>query len=328
MTTILNSGRGAREALSAHDAGGAGRRLVTLLASAVLLVAAGLLAACGSNATGASGGAKVQVVAAENFWGSITSQLGGDHAQVVSIITNPDTDPHAYEPTPQDGRTLAQAQYVVINGAGYDPWAPKLVDANPSSSRQVLTIADLAGRKEGDNPHMWYSPPIVGKVIDRITADLKSLDSAHAASFDQQNTAFKSTSLERYDDLRGAIKAKYAGVPVGATESIFLDLSQDVRLNLITPPDYMKAISEGNDPTAADKSTFDSQITGRELKVLVFNKQNSTPDIQALVDKAKSEGIPVVPITETLDPATATFQGWQAAQLAGLQTALSQATGR
>lgn len=288
-----------------------------------------MLAACGSNATGTSrGGGKVEIVAAENFWGSIASQLGGDHAHVVSVITSPDTDPHAYEPTPQDGRTIAQAQYILINGAGYDPWAPKLVDANPSSSRQVLTIADLAGRKEGDNPHMWYSPSIVGKVIDRITADLKKIDGADAAYFDQQKATFTSITLKQYDDLRGAIKAKYSGVPVGATESIFMDLSQDLGLNLITPPEYMKAISEGNDPTAADKSTFDSQITGRELKVLVFNKQNSTPDIQGLVDKAKSEGIPVVAITETLDPATAAFQDWQATQLAALQSALNQATGR
>ena len=42
---------------------------------------------------------RVAVVAAENFWGSIASQLGGSHVAVTSIITNPNTDPHGYEPT-------------------------------------------------------------------------------------------------------------------------------------------------------------------------------------------------------------------------------------
>jgi zinc/manganese transport system substrate-binding protein len=286
------------------------------------------LAACGSSAGSGGTSGKVVVVAAENFWGSIAAQLGGAHAQVVSIITNPATDPHGYESTPQDARTIAQAQYVIVNGAGYDPWAPKLIDANPVSGRSVLTVADLAGRKEGDNPHMWYSPSIVEKVIDRITADLKKADTADAAYFDQQRQTFVSTSLAKYNALREQIKQKYAGTPVGATESIFIDLAADLGLDLTTPPEYMRAISEGNDPSAQDKSSFDSQIAGRQIKVLVFNRQNATTDIQALVDRAHSLGIPVVSITETLDPATASFEAWQAGQLQDLAAALAQGTGR
>jgi zinc/manganese transport system substrate-binding protein len=114
---------------------------------------------------------------------------------------------------------------------------------------------------------------------------------------------------------------------VGATESIFIDLATDLGLDLTTPPEFMKAIAEGNDPTPQDKATFDAQVTQRQIKVLVFNKQNSTPDISSLVDKATRQKIPVVAITETLDPATATFQDWQAGQLADLQQALAKAAG-
>ncbi|MBV9730786.1 MAG: zinc ABC transporter substrate-binding protein, partial [Pseudonocardiales bacterium] len=91
-------------------------------------------------------------MAAENFWGSIATQVGGEHVTVNSIITNPDTDPHSYEPTPADGRALATAQYVIENGIGYDPWAAKLVDANPAPARLVLNVGDLVGVKEGGNP--------------------------------------------------------------------------------------------------------------------------------------------------------------------------------
>jgi zinc/manganese transport system substrate-binding protein len=298
-------------------------------AMAGTLAAIAVLSACGSAGTASPGSSgRVEVVAAENFWGSIVTQVGGDHAHVTSVISNPNTDPHSYEPTPQDGRALAQAQYVVVNGAGYDPWAPKLVDANPSSTRRVLTIADLAGRKEGDNPHMWYSPSIVTRVIDRVAADLSAADPTDAAYFSQQATNVKTVKLQQYNQLRTAIAQQYADVKVGATESIFEDLAADLKLDLTTPPGYMRAISEGTDPTADDKATFDRQVGEHTIQVLVFNRQNSTPDIQALVDTATAKGIPVVPITETLDPATAGFQDWQAAQLAALQAALAKATGR
>jgi zinc/manganese transport system substrate-binding protein len=297
------------------------------ISAAALLALSAVATACGSATSASGSGGRVEVVAAENFWGSIATQVGGSHVHVTSIISNPDADPHAYEPSPQDARTVAQAGYVIVNGAGYDPWAPKLVDANPSSSRTTLAVATLAGRKEGDNPHMWYSPSTVMKVVHQIATDLAKLDTADASYFAQQEQSFTSNTLAQYNDLRNAIKSKYKGTPVGSTESIFVDLANDLQLNLVTPPEFMKAISEGTDPTARDKSTFDAQVTGRQIKVLVFNKQNSTPDIQALVDKANAEKIPVVAITETLAPATATFQDWQAGQLSDLQAALAKAAG-
>lgn len=299
-----------------------------ILGLIVVAAVVATLGACGSGGSSndASGG-KPLVVVAENFWASIAAQIGGSRVTTVSIITNPDTDPHAYEPLPRDARAVAQARYVIFNGAGYDPWAPKLLRAGSSGGRRELEIARLARRKEGDNPHMWYSPAIVALVVHRITADLQSIDPKDAATFAANAAAFKTAARQRYDALRADIRTKYAGVPVGSTESIFVDLAGDLGLRLLTPPGYMKAISEGIDPVAADKATFDSQISTGAIKVLVFNKQNTTPDVQTLVDKARAKGIPVVPITETVDPATATFQNWQGGQLAALQQALARAGG-
>ena len=282
-----------------------------------------VLAACGVGTSHVDfGTGKIQVVAAENFWGSIASQVGGSHVQVTSIIVNPDTDPHAYEPTPSDARLIAQAQYVIVNGAGYDAWAPKLLDANPASGRTVLTVGDLFGKKEGDNPHTWYSPSYVDQVVDRMGSDLAKIDSADASAITQQAAQYKSTGLKDYHDTVSAIKAKYSGTRVGATESIAAYLADGTGLNLVTPSSYLKAISEGTDPSAADKAEVQSEIASRSIKVFIFNSQNSTPDIQGLVDKATAQGIPVVKITETLAPATATFQDWQTAQLKDLLHAL------
>jgi zinc/manganese transport system substrate-binding protein len=298
-------------------------RRPVLVAMAVLGAIVALATACGSSTPSGSG--TINVVAAENFWGSIATQLAGSHAAVRSIITNPQTDPHAYEPTASDARAIAGAAMVIENGAGYDPWAQKLIDANPSGSRAVLDVGKLNGVAEGGNPHMWYSPAFVRKVIDAITSQLQQFDSVKSTYFATQHDTFISTGLTQYNDLRAEIKRKYAGAPVGATESIFSYLAADVGLNLISPPGFLKAISEGTDPTAADKATMDSQITSKQIKVLVFNSQNSTPDVQALVDKARAKGIPVTSMTETLNPANLTFQDWQSKQLQALRDALAGA---
>jgi zinc/manganese transport system substrate-binding protein len=294
-------------------------RSARLLLAGLAVVA---LTGCGLTSTAMVSNGKLAVVAAENFWGSIAAQLGGDKVEVTNLISNPDTDPHSYEATPNDARLIATARYVIENGAGYDPWAPKLAAANPVSGRVLLDVGALNGVADGANPHMWYSPGFVGKVIDRVTTDLKQLDSADAAYFDQQNSAYKSAGLKSYNDTIAAIKQKYAATPVGATESIFAYLSPALGLNLITPPGYMKAISEGTDPSVSDKATVDEQVASKQIKVFVFNSQNSTPDVQSLVGKARAKGIPVVRITETLSPAGTTFQDWQTNQLKALLAAL------
>jgi zinc/manganese transport system substrate-binding protein len=289
----------------------------TLIAASLAV----LTAACGLGTTGSASG-KVEVVAAENFWGSIATQIGGDKVRVVSIITNPETDPHDYEAKPDDAKKIAVANYVIVNGAGYDPWAPKLLAANPVSGRQTLDVGELVGVKEGGNPHLWYSPDYVNKVIDQITADFKKLDSGDASYFDTQSSNFKNSGLRDYKDTIAAIKNKYSGVPVGATESIFVYIAQATGLNLITPADYMKAISEGTDPSASDKATVDQQVAGKKVKVLVFNTQNTTPSVTAVATKAKAAGIPIVEITETPSPGNLSFQDWQTSQLKALLKAL------
>ncbi len=268
------------------------------------------------------------MVAAENFWGSIAEQLGGKQVKVTNIIDSPDADPHNYEPTAADGRAIASADLVLINGVGYDVWATKLAAANPDASRTELTVGDLVGLPAGGNPHRWYDPQDVAKVIDQIVADYKSLDPGHSAYFDTRKTVFETTDLAGYKAVIADINATYAGTPVGASESIFALIAPALGLDLLTPPDFLTAISEGTDPTAADKVTIDTQIKDKLIKVYVYNTQNATPDIATQVAAAKAAGIPVTTITETMTPATASWQQWQTTQLIALRDALAKATGR
>jgi zinc/manganese transport system substrate-binding protein len=220
---------------------------------------------------------------------------------------------------------MAGAQLAIVNGIGYDQWATKLLDANPSSGRTVLTVGDLLGLKDGDNPHQWYSPTSVQKTIEQITADYKKADPGHAAYFDRQQHRFETVGLAQYHSLISQIKARYAGTPVGASESIFVGLAPALGLKLQTPSGFFDAISEGTEPTPADKATTDGQIAERQIAVWVYNSQNATPDVQRLNDAAKAAGIPVATVTETMTPEGASFQAWQSRELEGLRAALDKA---
>ena len=74
------------------------------------------------------------------------------------MITSPATDPHDYEPTAADARTLAGAQMAIVNGIGYDPWAAKLLAANPVHGRVVLNVGDLVGIEPGGEPASLVLP--------------------------------------------------------------------------------------------------------------------------------------------------------------------------
>jgi zinc/manganese transport system substrate-binding protein len=286
-----------------------------------LLVVAMIVGACGSSSPGASTGT-IKVVAGQNFWGSIAIQLGGSKASVQSVVTDPNADPHLYETSANDARAFADANLVILNGAGYDTWGTKLLTANPSSHRTVLVAADLLGKKAGDNPHFWYNPDYVARVADQITADYKAIDSADSAYFDQQRAAF-TTSLRPYTQRIAGIRGKFSGVPVAATESIFVYMATALGLNLISPPEFMNAVAEGNDPPASAVIAFQDQITGKQAKVLVYNVQTATAVTTNVKHLAAVAGIPQVGVSETLQPESATFQDWQLSQLNALQSALS-----
>jgi zinc/manganese transport system substrate-binding protein len=268
--------------------------------------------------------AQIHVVAAEDVWGSIAAQIGGSRVQVTSIVANPATDPHDYEPTAVDARTIASGQMVIVNGIGYDPWASKLIAANPVSGRVVLTVGDLVGVKAGGNPHRWYSPANVREVVAAVVHDYTKLDPGDAAYFRARKARFETKALAEYDSLIASIRRRFHGAPIGASESIVAPLAQALGLDLVTPTTFLDSISEGAEPTAKDIATIDRQIAKEQIKVWIYNSQNATPDVARLTGAARQKGIPIVPVTETLTPASATFQAWQVRQLRALAAALAK----
>jgi zinc/manganese transport system substrate-binding protein len=294
-----------------------------LIAAAGTLVLTSSATACSApgSATQATG-APLVVVAAENTWGSIAAQLGGVHMVVTSILSDPNADPHEYESSPANARLMASANYVIVNGAGYDNWANHLLAAQPNAGRKVLNIANLVGKREGDNPHFWYDPSYVDEVIARITADYKALQPAQSSYFASRSSVF-AQQLAPYRQRLAYVQQHFAGTPVASTESIFQYLAGYVHLDLVTPVAFMQAVSEGNDPPASSLVTFTDQIRNRAFRVLVVNVQTVTPLTTQLREQTASRNIPVVGVSETIQPPSASFEDWMVGQLDSLVNALN-----
>jgi len=288
-----------------------------------VLLAAGCTTAVTANPVARPGGARIiDVVAAENFWGSLVSQLGGTHVRVLSIVSDPNADPHDYESSAQDARAVAQASYVVLNGVGYDNWMTKLLAANPSAGRRVYDIGAALGKRPGDNPHLWYNPAYVTAACDHIEAGLKALDPKDAGYF----TARRAAVTAAFAGIRGQlaqIRHDDAGEPVASTESIFVYLAGYLGLKLISPPTFMNAVAEGSDPPVSGVVLFEHQLSTRQAAVLVYNKQTATALTTSVRGIAAAHHIPVVGVTETIQPPGQSFEQWFGAELAALSRALN-----
>ncbi|GHO83551.1 metal ABC transporter solute-binding protein, Zn/Mn family [Dictyobacter formicarum] len=285
-----------------------------------------LLSACSNPATNnkvsqASNGA-IPVVAAENFYGDIVSQIGGKHVSVTSILSDPNVDPHTYESNVDQVKAVAKARLVVANGGGYDNWMDKLIASTPDNSRRVIKGFDVATVKLPDNEHVWYSPANARTIATAIADNLKAIDAGHASDYDTNLQRFKSET-GKIDQKLAAIKARYAGTPVGLTETIFLYQTGLMNLKVLTPTDFQKAIAENNDPPANTVIAAENQINKRQIKVLIYNKQTQSTITARLQSDAQAQNIPTMAVTETM-PDNKTYQSWMISQLDILEQSLGQ----
>lgn len=295
---------------------------IVILAVIVVAVIVVLFVRSGKASPPSAQGGVIHVVAAENFWGSLVLQIGGSHVQVLSIVSDPNADPHEYESNAADARAVSNAQYVIENGAGYDSWMDKLLSASNNPGQKVLNVADLVGVPNGGNPHMWYSQAYVNAVIAQMEQDLISLDPSDAAYYRAQYATLQS-NLAEYQGRITSIKQQYGGVEVASTESIFQYLASAAGLDLVSPPAFIDAVAEGNDPPASSIVEFENQLKSGKIQVLVYNEQTVTPLTQNMKALAAAEGIPVIGVTETIQPPDATFEEWMNAEIIDLQNALN-----
>lgn len=262
----------------------------------------------------------IPIVAAENFYGGIAVAVGGSHVAVTTILSNPDDDPHLFEVSPSVARSVAAARIVIANGADYDPWVAKLLAATSAPGRVVVVAADLAGRKPGDNPHVWYDPATMPAVAAALAEKLATIDPANAADY-TSNLAAVDADLKKVAHKAAAIRAKFAGAPVTATEPVFGYMAAALGLTMRNET-FQTAVMNDTEPSARDTAAMETDLKTRAVKVFFYNSQVTDPLTDRLLSLAHKAGVPVVGVSET-QPAGKSFSAWMLSELDATEKALA-----
>lgn len=267
----------------------------TFIAGVVLFVVAVLVTMIAFGVVGNRASSKPLIVSGVSQWGALARQLVGPDARVVSLITDPNADPHQHEATVADAANVADASVVLLNGAGYDTWLSQLA-ATHSSAFQMVNVATLMGVATGKNPHLFYDPRAAIRFVEALTSTLGG-----RSGFADIKTRSRELLSQLNAVQHGAmsIRRSCAGVPVAATEDVSTYLLSDMGLSVVTPEGLRLAVGNGVDPSVSDLALALAQL-GQHPAFLIDNTQTATPLTNELVARARSSHVPVIKVTETM----------------------------
>ena len=266
--------------------------------------------------------AVIKVVSAENVYGKVAQQIGGKYVNVTNIINGPQQDPHLFSLTPSTAQTVLQAQVIIYNGSEYDAWLDPLLSSKVIHQAVLLNVSRLATDHSNDNPHYWYKPTIMLKFAQTITQLFSKLDPAHQASFAMGLRDFNNNYQKMIARL-SALKAKYNGTAVIATEPIFNYLAEAAGLKVYGQSFQLSNMNEVP-PTISTVKAFEDNLRQHRVKVLIYNSQILNPLTEQMINIARAENIPVLGVTE-MAPINASYFDWIDAELDALEVALQQA---
>lgn len=269
--------------------------------------------------------AAITIVAAENIYGSVASQLGGNNVHVISLLNNPDEDPHLFSATVSSAKAVANADIIIYNGASYDNWMEKLLSVKQQHSRQIICIAKLLNTPTGANPHLWYDPKTIPIYAQQLVQTLQQLDPAHQNYY---NTQFRQY-MSQYQLLSQKVmqmQQQFHGISVTATEPLFGYMAQAIGLKM-EDVDFQWSVMNNVEPSASQLRQMQDHLNNHIVRLLFYNKQVSNPLTQNLLTIAQKNHIPIVGLTE-LQPANTTYLQWMLDQLNSTEQALKNESGK
>ncbi|MEU0495094.1 zinc ABC transporter substrate-binding protein [Mycobacterium sp. NPDC006124] len=281
------------------------RSVLTLAVAVTTLVAS----ACGSgDAPGRD--SRPTVVASTDVWGSVATAVAGDHATVHSILTSASADPHSYEASASDAAAITDATLVVYNGGHYDQWADDVLLAHPDvTTVDAYSLTAKPSDGQPANEHVFYdlatAKAVAGSIADHLAGD----DPANAAAY-RDNAAKFGAQADAIAETERAIGRKHPGVAVVATEPVAHYLLANAGIADRTPASFASAVEEGDDPAPADVAAMLDLISEHDVSAVVLNRQTETPVTNQIQDAARTAGVPVITVDETLQDGL-DYLGWQ-----------------
>jgi len=299
------------------------RRMAAVIATtAVVSMLATACASSSATSTATARSGVVVAVGAESQYANVISQIGGRYVRVTAVQNNPNTDPHSFEASVSVSQAVGAAELIVQNGIGYDSYMNTIESGSPNPARRVIDVAHLLGRPDSTpNPHLWYSPATMPAVARAIAGDLSKLRPAYQAYFLAGLARFDA-SLRPWLSAIASFKAARGGTPVATTEPVAGYLLAALGTRDLTPFGLQADIMNGIDLPPQYVTLQDRLLQQHRVKVLVYNQQVVDSVTQAFLAVARSAGIPVVGVYETM-PAGYSYQSWMLAEVHALQKAIT-----
>ncbi|OBK19839.1 metal ABC transporter solute-binding protein, Zn/Mn family [Mycobacterium asiaticum] len=282
----------------------------------------GCTAMAGCATTGPAHPGAVAVVASTAVWGSVARAVAGEHIAIRSILGGTDADPHSYQATAADAAALADADLVIYNGGGYDPWVDRVLAGRPGMQK-VDAFSYLGPVNEAPDEHVFYNLTVAKAVAATIAERLAVIDPAHSMEYRTSATEF-GRGADAIATSERAIATAYPATGVIATEPVVHYLLTASGLINRAPAAFAEANENDDDPAPADMAAVLDMISRRDVAALLVNPQTATPATADLQAAARRAGVPVTEVSENL-PGGSDYLTWQRDTVNQLTAALRSA---
>lgn len=251
----------------------------------------------------------LKVVSSFSILADMVQQVGGDKVQSFSII-GPESDAHAFEPRPSDAKVLQQADLLIINGADFEAWLPKLVASSGYKGPVVESTAGLAllsyqamdhdehGRHEehdhGDHdPHAWQSLVNAQHYVQRIQDALITVDAENSAYYTQRAAAYTQQMQVLHDRLVTQFQALPATQrTVVSTHDAFAYLGQSYGLEFLA----LLGASTQAEPSAKELAELVKYMRAHQVDAVFMEKGTSPRLVEQIArETAAKIGRPLYP---------------------------------
>ncbi|MBY0428808.1 MAG: zinc ABC transporter substrate-binding protein, partial [Alphaproteobacteria bacterium] len=263
--------------------------------------------------------APLKVVATISIIGDLVKQVGNDDVEVTTLV-GPDSDAHVFQPSPADGKTIANASIVFENGLGLEGWMERLM-ASTDYKGKVVVVSDGIGKtltmdmgednkevKPMIDPHAWQNIANGRKYVRNIANALSAADPAHAMNYMRRADALDKelSTLDRW------VKSEIAKVPAGKRKVIsshdaFGYFANAYGVEFLAPV----GVSTEAEPSAKGMSKLIEQIKQHGARAIFFENMANAKLVQQLAAEA---GVTVGPAlyADALSPAGGVAPNYQA----------------
>jgi len=259
-------------------------RLFTILSLALFI-----FGACTINTPpGSSADGKISVVASFYPLAEFARQVGGDNVIVVTIVSA-GTEPHDFEPTPQDIAKVNSADLFIYNGGTLDPWAAKIAgEVTPAALG--LNMAQKLGL-DGADPHFWLDPLLAQKEAEAIRDALITADPARAGTY-RQNAAAYVTKLGALDKEYASKLQSCAEREIFTSHSAFSYLAQ--RYNLVQSS--IAGLSPDAEPSARQLAGLADNAKAKNIRYIFFETLASPKLAETLAQATGAQTLVLNPL--------------------------------